>query len=179
MIWLGILVGFWLGAVVGHCIKYARRPFVIRVGFMDTNPAMRDLTTEAFWRITREIAPLRPKIWWMTRPWPKLPHGRPGTRTNDGVYIRVVEKIDFSIDELIAGDPRGKMEAAARLLVEKLKGQKIIGFVDMCLPPGLDFAMTTTDAESGVILQCLRGFDIRENTFITQIEATIVVQMLI
>lgn len=168
-----VLLALWLGLVIGHAIGRVRSRYVL-VSDPDfvTSSVVAQILHKSLWEISATVDAKRPQRLWMRAKF-KLYMDRPrGT-----AYIWVHENIDdLSTWELNDGDPSGKIEAAVARIIKRLEPLNILGFVDQQLPSGIDMCYKVTDATNNVQVRLLRGFDIIENVFITQVSVKVVVK---
>lgn len=179
MIVIYVLLALWLGLAVGHAIGVSKQTPRERP-VPDTASAELRLAHQCLYLVAHELDSRRPVAWWLRRRWPEFCMTSRTPRAGDvaraGWHVEIAHvNIDIDTRELAAGDPGGKAEAAARLLAARLKTFHIGAFVMLQKHRHLYFCHPLVDHVSGVSVRLLRGYDIETNSFITRLDAMVVV----
>ena len=169
-----LIVGYSIGAHV-HRLAFTDKPDGSRI------EPIEQRVWECLKIVTDGLQDKRRVAWCIKRPFVKLPRGMRGTQYRDdrGViytYDRFDEKVVLDSREVNAGDPAGKLEAAARKILARLRECDVAGFVELELPPGIEMTMRVTAHPEMVCLRFMRAYDVGENGFITVLDAVAAVR---
>lgn len=174
--WFAVVA--WLALIIGHAIGKTRRGVV----WMPDEPR-RDgdmLMWQLFsatWLVAGELEDRRPKTWglWL-RPFDVVGgldgvrEWRPGAVWRDATVVSFRRELDLGSAEIMAGDPRGEVERAAREIAARLRAVEVVGFVHQPFPSGLDWRGMTVEVETNVCMRMGRAYNITDNRFITVLE---------
>lgn len=172
-----VLVALWVGIVVGHSIATLRR----RLEEMPPIPLGDALTGRAYqclWIVSTALDYKRPATWGARRAWPVVRHMRRGhvyyANEVQFAFDRFEERVELDSREILAGDPAGKLEAAARRLAARI-GEKHVAAFGAPEHAHADFCGVYTDHCSGVTVRLTRAYDVYDDRFVTFLDALVAV----